>query len=438
MTYMHRLCLIAVALLATLGAAEASDGVDGTDLVHEWNRLVIEVIMEDGFGPPIAARIHAYSNLAAYEAARHAEPAYRSMSGLLNGFSGVPQPSADSVYDWRVALVAAYQTACSKLLYRISISDSLAAVQFARLQKSVDAAVFQRSKAYGSSVGKAINVYAKADGYNRTQGLPDYEWPRCDSCWVPTPPNFAKPLSPYCGRVRTIVLKSSSEFPVPPSITFSKQRGSAFYKAAQEVYDISRALTEEQRHIAEFWNDNPVLTAYHGHFIFNTRQISPGGHWMNIAEQVMTQKQSPMVQCLEIYAKLAFGLFDGFTACWQEKFRGNLIRPVTYINTHIDKSWEPFLQTPPFPEHASGHSTITAAAAEILTAYFGDMPFVDSTEARFGFGVRSFTSFRQAAAEASLSRLYGGIHYRRGCDAGAEHGALIGKAVLARVRLRDE
>ncbi len=433
---MLRNCLWLVALLGVTLSADASDGVDGTELVHEWNRLVIEVIMEDGFGPPIAARIHAYSNLAGYEAARHADPAYRSMSGMLNGFTGVPQPVADTRYDWRVALVAAYQTSCSKLLYRISISDSLAKVQFARLAKEVPEDVFERSKAYGKSVGAAINVYAKADGYNRTQGLPDYEWPRCDSCWQPTPPNFAKPLSPYCGMVRTIVLKSASEFPVPPSIPFSKNQGSAFRKAAEEVYEISRSLSKEQRQIAEFWNDNPVVTAYHGHFIFNSRQISPGGHWMNIAEQVMSEKRTPMVASLEVYSKLAFSLFDGFTACWQEKFRGNLIRPVTYINQNIDKAWEPFLQTPPFPEHASGHSTITAAASEVLTSYFGDMPFVDSTEARFGFGVRSFTSFRAAAVEASISRLYGGIHYRRGCDAGAEHGAVSGKAVLDRVRVR--
>ncbi len=436
MTRMLRNCLWLVALLGVTLSADASESVDGTELVHEWNRLVIEVIMEDGFGPPIAARIHAYSNLAGYEAARHADPSYRTMAGMLNGFTGVPQPAADLRYDWRVALVAAYQTSCSKLLYRISISDSLAAVQFGRLAKEVPADVFERSKAYGKSVGSAINVYAKADGYNRTQGLPDYEWPRCDSCWVPTPPNFAKPLSPYCGMVRTIVLKSASEFPVPPSIPFSRKQGSAFRKAAEEVYEISSSLTKEQRHIAEFWNDNPVVTAYHGHFIFNSRQISPGGHWMNIAEQVMSEKRTPMVASLEIYSKLAFSLFDGFTACWQEKFRGNLIRPVTYINQNIDKAWEPFLQTPPFPEHASGHSTITAAAAEVLTSYFGDMPFVDSTEARFGFGVRSFASFRAAAVEASISRLYGGIHYRRGCDAGAEHGAMIGKAVLDRVRVR--
>lgn len=392
--------------------------------------------MEDGFGPPVAARIHAYSNLAGYQAAYHADPAYGSMVGKLNSFTTCPEPSKDSIYDWRVSAVAAYQVACSKLLYRIVYSDSLARVHFEKLSKEVPADVFRRSKEFGVAVGKAINAYAKADGYPRTQGLPDYEWPRCDSCWVPTPPNFARPLSPYCGQVRTIVLKSSSEFPVPPSIKFSTERGSEFYKAAMEVMNIKQNLTPEQREIANFWNDNPVLTNYHGHFIYNSRQISPGGHWMNIAEQVMSQQKTPMLRSMEVYCTLAFALFDGFTACWQEKFRGNLIRPVTYINQFIDKTWEPLLQTPPFPEHASGHSTITAAAAEVLTHHFGDIPFVDSTEVPFGWAPRSFRSFKAAADEASISRLYGGIHYRRGCDAGNQHGKLIGQAVIDRVKVR--
>jgi hypothetical protein len=428
------LCTLLCAFGVTATQAQTTS-LTGEDIVHQWNRLVIEVIMEDGFGPPVAARIHSYANLAGYQAAFYADPTYTSMVGKLNGFTSCPLPSSDSTYDWRVSAVAAYQVACSKLLYRIVFSDSLARVHFEKLSKEVSADVFRRSKDFGVAVGKAINAYAKADGYSRTQGLPDYEWPRCDSCWIPTPPNFARPLSPYCGQVRTIVLKSASEFPVPPSIKFSLETGSAFYKAALEVIETTRNLTAEQRAIANFWNDNPVLTNYHGHFIYNSRQISPGGHWMNIAEQVMVQQKTPMVRCMEVYSTLAFGLFDGFTACWQEKFRGNLIRPVTYINKYIDKTWEPLLQTPPFPEHASGHSTITAAAAEILTHHFGDVAFVDSTETPFGWPARSFKSFRAAADEASVSRLYGGIHYRRGCDAGSEHGKMVGKAVIDRVKL---
>lgn len=434
---MIRLLLTAAFITVLAIRPSAASVPDSADIVHQWNRAVIEVIMEDGFGPPIAARIHAYSNLAGYEAGRHATPGYKSLVGQLNEFKECPQPDPEKTYDWRVATVAAYHTACGKLLYRIYITDSLAKVHYAELEKVVPKDVFERSKAYGISVGKAINAYAKSDGYARTQGLPDWEWPKCDSCWEPTPPNFAKPMSPYCGRVRTIALKSMDQFALAPPTKFSMDRSSEFYRLAMEVYQVSKTLTPEQKEIANFWNDNPILTNYRGHFVYNSRQISPGGHWLNIARQILAEDKVPMVQSTAVYAKISFALFDAFTACWDQKYKHNLIRPVTYINKLIDKKWEPLLQTPPFPEHASGHSTITAAAAEVLQEYFGDRPFSDSTEVLFGWPVRHFKNFREAAMEASISRVYGGIHYRKGCDAGNDHGKKIGQYVVATIRFRD-
>ncbi|MDZ4745572.1 MAG: vanadium-dependent haloperoxidase [bacterium] len=432
--------ILSLATILCFASVPSYSGSVPTDaeIIHQWNRLVIEVIMEDGFAPPIAARIHSYANLAAYQAAYHGTPGYRSMVGVLNTFAECPKPNARETYDWRVSAVAAYQTALGKLLYRIRFSDSLAKAHFDALEAEVPADVFARSKKYGIDVGKSILAYAKADGYARTQGLPDWEWPRCDSCWEPTPPNFAKPLSPYCGNVRTIALRSVNQFTVPPSIPFSKEPGSEFYRAAMEVYDIGKAPTDEQKEVANFWNDNPVVTSYHGHFIFNSRQISPGGHWMNIAMQVLRDDKASMIRCIEVYATVAFALNDGFTSCWEQKFKGNLIRPVTYINKYIDPRWEPLLQTPPFPEHASGHSTITAAAAEVLTHFFGERAFIDSTEVPFGLKPRSFPSFRAAALEASNSRFYGGIHYRRGCDAGNIHGTEIGKYIVATVTMKEQ
>jgi len=433
---MNRIVGVCVLLCLAAFRPSLAQVPDSAELVHQWNRCVIEVIMEDGFGPPIAARIHAYANLAGYQAAYHGFPGYKSLVGTLQGFTSCPEPEQSNVYDWRVAMVAAYQSACQKLLYRITISDSLAEVHFAALSAVVPKDVFDRSKQFGVDVGKSVIAYAKGDGYARTQGMPEWEWPKCDSCWEPTPPNFAKPLSPYCGMVRTIAIKAMNQFPVPPRINFSKEPGSEFYKAAKETYDIVRTLTPEQREIANFWNDNPVVTSYRGHFIYNTRQITPGGHWMNVAMQVMRDQKSPMIKALEVYSMLGFGLFDSFTSCWAGKHGSPLIRPVTYINRYMDSSWEPLLQTPPFPEHASGHSTITAAAAEILSFQLGEVAFTDSTELPFGFTVRSFKNFRQAANEASLSRLYGGIHYRRGCDAGAAQGAQIGQYIVATVKYR--
>ncbi len=430
--------LAALVVLLLMAGGVRVLALDGATITHQWNRTLIETIMEDGFGPPIAARIHAYANVAAYQAGYHASPKHRSLVGQLNDFTDCPSPEADQTYDWRVAVVAAYQKASSKLVYRIYKTDSLAGEHFAALAAEVPTEVFERSKAYGTSVGQAIYVYSKGDNYTRTQGLPDWEWPKCDSCWEPTPPNFAKPLSPYCGDVRTMVMKSFDQFPVQPHVNFSTEPGSDFWKAATEVMEITANLTPEQKEIALHWNDNPIATLYHGHFVFNTRQISPGGHWMNIAMHLLRDENRPMVECLEIYTTTAVALFDAFTACWAEKYRSSLIRPVTYINRYIDKDWEPLLQTPPFPEHAGGHSTITASAAEALTFHFGDREFVDSTELEFGLTVRSYENLRAAAWEASISRIFGGIHYRRGCDAGNAHGTQIGQYIVNRLNFRNE
>ena len=105
------------------------------------------------------------------------------------------------------------------------------------------------------------------------------------------------------------------------------------------------------------------------------------------------------------------------------------------INADLDPAWQPFLQTPPFPEYTSGHSTISAASAEVLTGIFGDqVAFTDSTEHKYGHGVRTFSSFREAALECSISRVYGGIHYRSGCEEGQKAGARIGQFVLDRTQ----
>ena len=430
--------LIALVVVLHLAGASIATALDGAAITHQWNRTLIETIMEDGFGPPIAARIHAYANLAGYEAGYHASPEHRSLVGQLNDFTECARPTEGETYDWRVAVVAAFQRASAKLVYRIYKTDSLADAQFAMLAKEVPTDVFERSKAFGRSVGSSIYQYSRGDNYTRTQGLPDWEWPKCDSCWEPTPPNFAKPLSPYCGDVRTMVMSSFDQFPVQPHVNFSIEPGSDFWKAATEVMEITANLTPEQKEIALHWNDNPIATLYHGHFVFNTRQISPGGHWMNIAMHLLRDENRPMVECLEIYTTTAVALFDAFTACWAEKYRSSLIRPVTYINRYIDKDWEPLLQTPPFPEHAGGHSTITASAAEALTHFFGDRPFTDSTELEFGLTVRSYENLRAAAWEASISRIFGGIHYRRGCDAGNAHGTQIGQFIVSSLRFRND
>jgi hypothetical protein len=184
---------------------------------------------------------------------------------------------------------------------------------------------------------------------------------------------------------------------------------------AMEVLEVRRALTDEQKAIARFWSDDPMLSP------------TPPGHWISIASQVLDAQDAGIERRVEVLAKLSVALADAFIGCWHEKFRWNLIRPVTYIKAHLDPSFEPLLITPPFPEYPSGHSTQSGAAAAVLTGLFGDgLAFSDATHEEDGMPARRYPSFWAAAEEAALSRLYGGIHFRAAIDQGLAQGRCIG------------
>jgi hypothetical protein len=165
--------------------------------------------------------------------------------------------------------------------------------------------------------------------------------------------------------------------------------------------------------------------------------MSPGGHWLGIVGQVSRQLKKNHMETAEALVLTSMAIFDGFIACWDEKYRSIRIRPETIINANFDKSWLPVLQTPPFPEYTSGHSTISGSASIVLTQIWGDqIAFSDSTEIPYGLPPRKFTSFLQAADEASISRLYGGIHMRPALDEGLKQGTQVGTHLLSKVKTR--
>ena len=117
--------------------------------------------------------------------------------------------------------------------------------------------------------------------------------------------------------------------------------------------------------------------------------------------------------------------------CWRSKFEYDLLRPITYIRRVIDPNWEPLLNTPPFPEYPSGHSTQSGAAAGVLEAFYGpDFAFEDATHEDDGIAPRPFAGFAEAAEEAAISRLYGGIHFPSANKNGLEQGRCIAGHIL--------
>ncbi|MGV3558673.1 vanadium-dependent haloperoxidase [Larkinella arboricola] len=396
-----------------------------------------EVMIHDVTNPPLAARFFAYACLAGYEVVAQNDKAYRSMHGVLNEYPAIEKPKDADGFSTDLSAVLAMMKTAQKMqpsgkrleTLEKQLLDSCRAVGFSD-------EVIERSTAYAQQISQQILKYAKADRYTKISNYPRYTPSGKEGSWYPTPPGYFAPVEPYFNTVRPFTLDSAAQYkPVSP-VPFSKDKKSAFYRLLVQNHQAgSGTLTDEQRQIAAFWDCNPFALENNGHMLVGLKKISPGAHWMGITGIACAQAKKSFAESLKIHTAVAIGLMDGFLACWDEKYRSDRIRPETAVRQLIDPTWKPFLQTPPFPEYLSGHSTISAASEVILTQFFGDnFEYTDTVEERYGLKARSFKSFREAAIEAGLSRFYGGIHFMDAIDQGRAQGLDVGKWVVQKIR----
>ena len=409
------------------------------ELYHQSVELLTEVIIHDIFKPPVASRIYAYANLAGYEAMVPGAPDYESLGGKLRDFGPTPQPIAGQEYCFPLASTRAFLKIARTLTFSGNFFDDYEKTFYDKYEElGVPSDVIERSMAYGDTVAAHVMRYSSKDKYKQTRGI-RFTVTNLPGTWVPTPPSYADACEPEWNKLRTFALDSVNQFMPPPPPKYNQDKKSAFWKETDEVYTIGKNLTEEQKRIAWFWDDNPFVMNVMGHVMFANKKMTPGGHWLAIHTSVSRKTNASFEKSVEGYVLGSIALLDAFSSCWDEKYRSVKIRPETVINNEVDTKWQPFLQTPPFPEYTSGHSTISAAAAEVYSFVHGDkVIFTDSTEYKHGHGVMSFTSFRDAALMASVSRLYGGIHYRSGCEEGTKCGIKIGQHVLQVAQTRKK
>jgi hypothetical protein len=401
-------------------------------IIHLCLKQVTDRIVHDIFSPPVASRIYAYVSVAAYEAYVPGHPELTTLSNRLNGLRSVPQPSPSLEYCYPIASAYAALTVGKALVFSEAKIDEFV-TQLSQEFRSMNIPddVYDRSAEYGESVGRHIIDWAGKDNYKESRSFAKYTIQQTKETWKPTPPAYMDAVEPHWNTIRPFTMDSASQFLPAPPIEFSLANGSPFYAQAEEVFTIGSHLSKEQRSIASFWDCNPFVMNVRGHVMFATKKISPGGHWINITQQACEMTNTSFGESLRAYALVSLALADGFISAWDEKYRSKLIRPETYINEYINEDWTPLLQTPPFPEYPSAHSVISGASAVVLTDLFGeDFHFTDSTEVEFGMPPRSFNSFYEAADEAAISRLYGGIHYRRACEIGKSQGRKLGRHIL--------
>lgn len=403
----------------------------------KYNRLLTDVIVADIFTPPQASRIYAYPNIAAYEASRFMEANKPSLAGQLKELATLSNPDSEKEYYYPLAAMIAFTDVAESLVYDQEKIQQLQTNMLKEVEEiGINEEILKNSVFFGHQIGQEVKTWAQKDGYNRRTALPRYSVNDDPGRWRPTPPDYMEAIEPHWNTLRPFVLDSAGQFDPGLPTSFAVEEQSKFYEEAKDVYGTVLGLSKEQLEIAKFWDCNPNISYTKGHVMYFQQQISPGGHWIHITAQVLEEQDQIMAEDASVLSQVSIAIADAFISCWDQKYKSNLTRPETFINTYIDPDWTPILQTPAFPEHTSGHSVASAAAATVLTKLMGDnYSFVDSTEVPYGLPKRAYNSFFEASEEAAISRLYGGIHYRPAIELGVEQGKDVGRFVIENITI---
>ncbi len=427
----RRLAGLALLVLVLASPATAANDDPAARTLHTWYRLVLELVRHTPtYSPPVASRSFAYTGVAVYEAVAGGPAPMKTLAGRVNGLSALPARDPAAAYSEAIIINSAMSVAVRHFFSNTGPTgqramDAMEEKLSEKAGQGIAPDVAERSRSYGEDIARHIIEWSAGDGgaVVENMGFPyEYDLKPGKANWVPTSTVRQQqvPLLPGWGSNRPFAMPQGNACPLPAPPAYSEEPGSQFHNEAMEVYETVRNITDEQKLIARFWSDDPMLSP------------TPPGHWISIAWQLLEEDGADASRSAEAMALIGVALADSFIGCWHTKFEYDLLRPVTYIRRVIDPAFEPLLITPPFPEYPSGHSTQSGAAAQVLTVLFGkERAFTDRTHEDDGMPGRSFPNFWAAANEAGISRLYGGIHFRAAIDRGLDQGRCIGDFAAA-------
>lgn len=377
------------------------------DVVYNWYKF-IEVIQRPANPQPAVIfnfRNFGYIGVGLYEAVRPGIEGAVSLSQSLYQMPAMPATEHGKDYLWSASANAALASMFKQFLTGLTPAnivsiDSLEQVHYELFKRHVSKHILERSQAFGRAIADAIYNWSATDNFNlSSQG---YTIPAFPGAWIPTPPAFANPVGPFLKDSRPFLEYSLTATAPAIPVPYSKDPASDFYAANREVYDIGNGLTAEQKAIADWFADSggPGIG------------LPAPYHLMNVITNLLKSKHVSLGRAAVVYAKTGIAQKDGPINTFRAKFQYNLIRPVSYINQHIDADWKTYLATPPYPEYPSGLAGIYTPVIQVLKREFGDIPVSDDANAWKGMAPRHYPSLSAYAKEAAESRIYAGIHYR--------------------------
>jgi hypothetical protein len=384
----------------------------------DWNTAALDAVRAALTPPPYAARNLAMVHAAVFDAVNAVEgryKPYRVRAGAPDWASAEAAASA-AAHGVLVALYPARQGA-----FAAALAESLKGIPDGRGERA--------GVALGEKVARKMIAGRRDDGADE---VVEYVPGTDVDDWQPTPPGFAGALFPQWPDVAPFAIQKGSDFrpDSPPEIT-----SEAFAASMNQVKELgaadSTARTARQTDTALLWADGAGTA-------------TPPGHWNRIASSIAEERDLSLVESARMLALLNIAMADAGIVSWDAKYAYELCRPITAIRnaandgnplTEPDADWTPLIVTPPFPSYTSGHSTFSSAAATVLAGFFGTdrVTFTTTSEGTPTVITRTFDSFWEAAEDAGISRIYGGIHYDFDNVEGLASGSQVGELVVKRL-----
>jgi membrane-associated phospholipid phosphatase len=409
------LTFIGTSLLAHPAAASSSNiNISGNPVV-QWNRELLALVRTPGAQP---ATIHPTRSFAIMHAAIY--DAVNAIDGTHHPYLIQTRQISPGTSEEAAADAAAHQVLITLYPSHQSTIDAAFQQSLAQIPsgRNRDAGV-----ALGVSVANEILALRSNDGSGIKPGSPVFGTK--PGIYESTPPNFPKPQFTGWSRVTPFVLLQANQFrsAPPPSLT-----DAAYTNAFDEVKFLgvahSTAASLEQQLVGRFWNG------------------AIQNYWNEIAQTAALAHKLSTAQSARLFALLNFSFADGVIAFYDGKYTYNFWRPVTAIraaasdgnpDTAANTSWLPEVgNTTPDPSYPGAHAVIASAGQAVLAAFFGTDQFSFNVTSEVMAGVqRLFQTFSGAAEEASVSRIYAGVHFRTDLIAGTQLGAEVADYVVA-------
>ena len=438
--------------------------IPGTEtVVVTWSSATLQAFRDTKIGPPMGARALAIVHTAIYDA--WAAYDARAVGTRLGGTLRRPAAERTEANKHRAVSYAAYRALVNLFPSEVGKFNAvMAAYGYNPSDGSTD---ISTATGIGNVAARAVLEYRKHDGSNQYGDLnpgaySDYSLGSYKAYvpvntptemtdatqWQPLLVNGVaqKFMAPHWGRVTPFAMKSADQY--RPQPVMNHYPFSGVEAEVDRAIEYSRTLGDREKAIAEYWADGP-------------NSELPPGHWCLFAAYVSQRDHHGIDDDAKMFFVLGNAVMDASIASWESKRFFNSIRPISAVR-HYRKGkmilawagpyqgvklirgedWHPYqpssFPTPPFPEYTSGHSTFSAASAEVLRRYtksdfFGGSATVPAGSSRVEPGlvpatdvVLSWPTFSAAADEAGLSRRYGGIHFVPGDLLGRAIGRSIG------------